>query len=160
MSWFSWHSYYGDVIRTILTAVALIGVGIILLNQANSNSHQLDNQTHILKQQQQTVEALNSLSKEQKSQIDQLQQHIDCVVSLFTQPNRLNLVITDISNCKLTSTNSGAVVSTQGTINSPKPSTPATASPSAPASQSSQVSSTPQPHNCWINLFSIKLFCK
>lgn len=42
-----------------------------------------------------------SSSTQRTAQLHELQNHIDCIVSLFTQPNRSNLVIQDIKSCTL-----------------------------------------------------------
>lgn len=44
---------------------------------------------------------LASNAKQRTSQINKLQNHIDCIVSLFGQPNRSSLVIKNIEDCNL-----------------------------------------------------------
>lgn len=38
-------------------------------------------------------------------QTERLQNHIDCIVSLFTHPNRQQLIVSDIEHCKITTGN-------------------------------------------------------
>ena len=77
---------------------------------------------NVISGQSKTLSALSSNSTKQTQQINDLQKHIDCIVALFQQPSRANLVITDIENCSLaqlqaSSASGGSAGSTKSTNN-------------------------------------------
>jgi hypothetical protein len=84
------------VAQALFFAILVIGLVVLIIFSLRQQSQN----TKLLQEQ--------ALSSEQSSQqIKDLQNHIDCVVSLFTEPNRTNLVITDITKCQVTDTSNG-----------------------------------------------------
>lgn len=77
----------------VALAAGLITLIVFSLKQQSQNTKLLQEQTQI--------------SRQSTQQIQDLQNHIDCVVSLFTEPNRTNLVISDITKCQVTDTTNG-----------------------------------------------------
>lgn len=58
--------------------------------------------------------ALNKLTngaKQRTEQINDLEQHIDCIVLLFQSKNRANLVISDVESCKIDTVTGNVVYS-------------------------------------------------
>src|SRR5258708_2024989 len=86
-------------IRIILVLLLglIFGILIFLLfenyNIQKNNRALLTSGTSIIKQQKQTLENIDALNTEEKSQINDLQRHIDCIVSLFTEPDRFRASI-------------------------------------------------------------------
>ena len=111
------------ITQTSFFVGVLIALAVLLLfsyNLQSQNHALLDNQTAMLKSNNQLTKALqsdvNDLQKSNSAQLTDLQNHIDCIVSLFANPNHTNLVISDIQSCQLTinaSSSGGAAGSTK-----------------------------------------------
>lgn len=127
------------VFGAVLTA-GLALLLIIALNTLQRVNTQLISLKKLSTSQSQILSKIQGASVQRTAQINDLQQHIDCVVELFQQPDRANLTITDLEGCKLSSfyspvvstspqtSNSGAI-STQnttsgGVTNTTQPATP------------------------------------
>lgn len=108
--------------RTLATFLGSILIALCLLllfiYHIQSINHQLlQNQDRLLAQNTTLTEQLkhdvSGLNNNTNMRLIDLQNHIDCIVSLFQQPNRTNLVISDIQNCNLSSTPGGSASSTK-----------------------------------------------
>jgi len=99
------------VAQAIFSA-AMITALIILLAATyrlqNENNNLLKAQSATLAQAKATTDQLKANDKHNAQSLQDLQNHIDCIVNLFTQPNRASLVITDITSCQLTATSSSS----------------------------------------------------
>src|SRR5882762_771350 len=151
-----WKPLYGDIARTLFTVIAITGVLILFINQQRNNTTQLQQLTNITKQQKTTIDNLAANSKQSTMQIQDLQKHIDCIVELFQQPNRANLILGDLTNCQI---NSAGQVSTSTSpkvtgVASPQPQPnfivqpviqPSLSSPPSQSSSPAQSSSPPIP---------------
>lgn len=91
--------------------VVLFGLILLLLFQSyavQSENHQLlQNQQKMVENGVSTINAIKASQEkseaDNKARLTDLQHHIDCIVSLFQQPNRASLSITDITTCQLSS---------------------------------------------------------
>lgn len=92
---------FGAVLVAGLTLLLVIG-----LSTLQAVDKQLASQKNLLDSQQKILSQIQSLGKQQTTQINDLQSHIDCIVALFQQPNRASLTITDLETCKLTPSSS------------------------------------------------------
>lgn len=85
-----------------------------------------------LSNQQKITEQIEHSGDERSSQLQTLNNHIDCVVALLSQPNRSTVRVQDIQNCKL--------------VREPTASNPSQAAPSKlPAKSSGPTANTPTP---------------
>lgn len=136
-----------DTIKAIVISIAVGVILILVINQQKSNDLQLQKLTVITQQQKATLDSLASNSKQRTAQINELQNHIDCIVELFQQPNRSDLVLDDLQTCHLTATGaavSATPVSPASTSSPPKVSQATTPTPqSQPATSSSSSSPVP-----------------
>jgi type II secretory pathway pseudopilin PulG len=144
------------VAQTVLIVLVMLGVIFLLVSNSrlqtqNSTLHAqnatlLQSQDKLLQGQQQTLTDL-------ETRIADLQSHIDCIVELFQQPNRASIVISDLTNCKLSTTVSPTSPTSSppkvagGSPSQPSPTvTPATQpSLSSPRSQPSSPSASSTP---------------
>lgn len=117
-----WRPAYGDILRTLLSIIAVAGVLIVFLNQQNSQAQQL-------KTEQKTVATLISLGKQRSMQINDLQKHIDCLFVYFSTPGR---------------TGDTTIVSDRCDISKPTP-VPASTPSSTPVRNTQVTTPTPQP---------------
>lgn len=122
----------------IAAVVTLLFVGLSTLRGVRS---QLTEQKSLLDSQQQILARIQESNTQRTAQINDLQNHIDCIVELFRQPNHNNLTITDLQSCQLTST--GA---TTPAAKSSSP-TAAKSSSAPPQTASAKPKSTPDPNN-------------
>lgn len=122
--------------KVALLVVVIIGLAWLIASNyklQTENSNLQTQNAQLLSQQKKTLDSLSKNAAASTKQINELQNHIDCIVDLFAQPNRANLTISDISTCKLTTTAS-ATVPVSSTSSPPK-----TSQATAPAPQSQQV---------------------
>lgn len=133
------------VFGAVLTAglAVLLVIGLITLQGVNN---QLAQQKKLLTSQQQILSQIQKSSNQRTQQLADLQQHIDCIVALFQQPDRSELTISDLENCKInrdnTSSYNGASAPAQSAP--AKTSTPSTgASNKQPAKSPSKPAKTP-----------------
>lgn len=87
--------------------VVFIVLGILTILYFNlatvtSLRRQITQQQQIINQTSNITKQLQSNSAQRTQQIQTLTDHIDCIVTLFGQPNRQELKISDIQNCKIT----------------------------------------------------------
>jgi hypothetical protein len=101
---FKFASVVFGAICTAGMAVLLI-VGVYTLAGVNQ---QLGSQKVLLESQNKILSTISASSKQRTRQINDLQDHINCIVSLFQQPNRSQLTITDLENCQLTNPNAAS----------------------------------------------------
>jgi hypothetical protein len=122
-----------------------VGIAILLILAIQT----LHKQGQEIEATNKIVSQLNANSHHSTSQINSLQQHIDCIATLFRQPNRAQLTITDLKNCQLTNTNSGETA----VIAPPAQSSPAADSTSQPTTSDKAPSSAPKrPLLCTVTL--------
>jgi type II secretory pathway pseudopilin PulG len=89
--------------------VVLFGLMALLLLQSYSlqsqNNQLLRNQQGMVQENVAITKAIKdsqaSSEADNKAKLTNLQNHIDCIVSLFQKPNRASLTITDITTCQL-----------------------------------------------------------
>lgn len=139
----SFHAVYLLIAVVILTWASLF---VTVLNQSSNTNRILREDTSILKSQKQIIDNLAKNSAQRTVQLNKLQNHVDCVVSLFTRPNRANITITDISTCHL-ETNHQASPPKVSQAPAPTPQSRQTTQtqPSSPASSHSSPSPSPSP---------------
>jgi hypothetical protein len=144
------------VAQLLLILVILTGLGFLIIANyrlTTANNKLQSQNIQLIKEQKSTLDTLINLGKERSQQINNLQNHIDCIVTLFSKPNRLNLTITDITTCQLTSGTTGAVSnSPPKALQAPTPTpqsqpSPSSQSSSQPSSPPSQPSSSSTPHS-------------
>lgn len=146
-----------SVVFFMAVAVGLVALLLIGLNTLQGVNNQLHSQQKLLSQQAKTLSAVSAAAKQRSVQINDLQNHIDCIVELFQQPNRASLTITNLQGCELTGsggvkaggTNSDGTTQKVGTAPSNNTgsatSTPQSSSQStAPTSVPAQTPQTPQ----------------
>lgn len=112
------------VASVVFGAVLTAGLALLLiiaLNTLQRVNTQLVSLKKLSTSQSQILTKISGASVQRTAQINDLQQHIDCVVELFQQPNRASLTITDLEGCKLSTVNSG--VGSAGTTQSTPSST-------------------------------------
>lgn len=143
-----------------LTALILIIILILQYQQTVSNQK-------VIAAQDKTLSTLVATAKVRSNQINQLQQHIDCVVELFQTKNRTNYVISDVENCKIDNVttgetkSSGTAAVTQSSaapeVTTAPPSLKPTTTGAAPvATQSAtSVNKTPAVPACIVGLLGI-----
>lgn len=98
--------FWADIARNTVLGVIVVVISVLGINQLNNFGNQTKASNRIIQNQQKTLSALARNSKIRTQQIHELQTHIDCIVELFTQPNRANLTITDINDCKIAANSS------------------------------------------------------
>jgi hypothetical protein len=135
----------------LIGLVLLLVLGLQTLQKVNS---QLASQKKLLGSQQQVITKIAGAAKSRTAQINDLQQHIDCIVGLFQLPNRQDLTITNVEGCQIgsngTITPGGSTNGTQKTTNSTSSNntrtttTPAQSSVSSPTGASSVPAQTTQ----------------
>jgi type II secretory pathway pseudopilin PulG len=116
------------------TLLGLLFLVIICLSTLTGVNNQLSQQKKLLDSQQQILSRISASSQQRTKQINDLQNHIDCIVNLFQHPNRADLTIGDLQDCTLTSnpsisdnaTSNGSTPSSQpdSTNTAPKQDTP------------------------------------
>lgn len=124
-----------------LSFVMVVALLVLSYQAQDKTSKLLESQSKTLVTQQQIIDSLNGHAKERSQQIDELQQHINCIVTLFTMPNRASLTITDISGCQLSANGTITTPSDRATV-TPQASPQPTSSP--PAAKSAQSAPTSQ----------------
>lgn len=133
-----------------LGLIVLLLIGIHTLQGVDT---QLVQQKSLLNSQRQVLGRIQSSAEQRTKQINQLQQHIDCITELFQQPNRAYLSISDLASCKLSglgvSINRGGsqyVASSNTTDHSgTAPGAPASAQSAAPVPAANRPSATAAP---------------
>jgi type II secretory pathway pseudopilin PulG len=118
----------------VLVTFIVVGLTALLVLEY---SVQLSDQ-RVLTQQERVLATISNNSKARSAQIQDLQNHIDCIVLLFQQPGRSELYISDLRNCKINDSDTGNPV-----VTTPIQS-PVASSSGSPVSKSTQTSSTPQ----------------
>lgn len=120
---------------TIALVVILCVAGSILYIQAVATAklqEEVEGQQQLIAQVKGITERINDNSKQRTDQIDQLNRHLDCVVTFFTQKDRTQKAIDNIESCTVKNTATGQVsppkASSSGTT-----STSQQTSPKAPA---------------------------
>lgn len=98
----------GAVVGLAASLIILLVLGAKTLQQSQQNGVQIKRQ---LVQLQVAIKQLKQNASDRTTQIEtinehinQLNDHMDCVVELLSQPNRQQLSIDDIHNCKLVTT--------------------------------------------------------
>lgn len=138
------HFRAASVLFGVLLIAAVVTLLFIGLNTLQGVRSQLSEQRKLLDSQQQILAKIQDSSKQRTAQINDLQNHIDCIVELFRQPNHTNLTITDVQSCQLTAASSGgASGSTKSGLNATPQhnagSTPKATPKAQPANKSPQV---------------------
>ena len=90
-----------STIPIIITAVCFVAMLFLQAVTIGKQSEQLRHQNDAIKQSNELLDRMTKNSEERSKQINELQQHIDCVVLLFQRTNRSNLVIKDLESCNL-----------------------------------------------------------
>src|SRR6266567_4515312 len=117
----------------IFVLLILLGLVALLVNgyRLQSDNHKLiETQNSLTVQQQKQT---NELERANNMKLNDLQNHIDCIVALFATPNRTSFFISDITNCKINAV--------------PTPSPQASAPTTQPSVSKSVVFDTPQNTN-------------
>lgn len=83
-------------ILDVLKFILLVGLTITFINFNIKLSEQIAAIHGLSKQQQVTAE---NIQKNTTTQLTALNNHINCIVDLFAQPDRTSLRIADIQNC-------------------------------------------------------------
>lgn len=121
--------------RRLRRAAPYIAVAVIMLSLFGIfylNAITLAQFKTQLANQQKITEQIEHSGDERSSQLQTLNNHIDCVVALLSQPNRSTVRVQDIQNCKL--------------VREPTASNPSQAAPSKlPAKSSGPTANTPTP---------------
>jgi hypothetical protein len=111
---------------TIALVVILCVAGSILYIQALATAklqQQIEGQQAIITQIKGVTDQINTSSKQRTEQIDQLNKHLDCVVTFFTQKDRTQKAINDIETCTVKNTSTGSIsgpkASSSGTTSTP-----------------------------------------
>jgi cell division protein FtsB len=102
----------------------LIILFILGVNTLQGVDTQLTQQKKLLNSQQQILASIKAGSDQNATHVKDLQDHIDCIVELFRQPNRQNLTIRDLNSCQFDS--NGNIITPSGGSNVPQKSTNAT----------------------------------
>lgn len=119
----------------VIAAIGLIVTVVGVNNQNDANKAAITRQTQELAAQKKTIDTLVTLGNQRSAQINDLQNHVDCLFKLATQPGHSNIAITDITGCQLTT--SGSISTPSGTTT-----TPTTTQPSQSSTNLSNPSST------------------
>lgn len=110
-------SYLERSLYIVLLLVFLVISGVIFL-QYQSNRHlseEVASLTSQLATNTSVADSIKTNTTQAKAEIDDLKNHIDCIVALFATPNRTDFYISDIQNCNISS-----VSSSGGATSSPK----------------------------------------
>lgn len=98
----------GAVVGLAASLIILLVLGAKNLQQSQANGVQIKRQ---IAQLQVAIHQLKQNAADRSAQIatinqhiNQLNDHMDCIVELFSRPNHQQLTIDDIHNCKLTTT--------------------------------------------------------
>lgn len=142
-------------------AIGLVILLILGLSTLDGVNTQLAQQKQLLRSQQQVLDKINFNGKQRTAQINDLQNHIDCIVELFRQPNRQSLTIKDLNSCEFDS--NGNIITPSGGSNVPQKTTNTTSpsnnngnsAGSAPVSQPAKTPSQPKVVPSTLN----NLFC-
>lgn len=94
-----WKPVYGEVLRTVLTTVAVAGVLIILINQQIAANNQVKANNESIRQLRAAVKELEANTN---MKLADAQKHLDCIVSYFTVPGRTGNTTLDPANCQVT----------------------------------------------------------
>jgi hypothetical protein len=151
-SFFRRNSVNIGIIIIILTLGTILFVEALAANQIQ-RQQKID--TTILSQVQTVITQLNQNSQQRTTQLTGLQNHIDCIVELFQQPNRADLTITDLQDCQIdrlpttsnnsTSNNSASSTPPQSSNSGAKASQPTTSGGVSNKTQSTTPSKSPTP---------------
>lgn len=114
-----------SIIFGIVTLVGLLLLVIICLNTLGRVNQQLAQQQQLLKSQQRILASIQLSSNQRTTQLNDLQNHIDCIVELLRQPNRQTLTISDLQDCQISS--NGKVSSSSKWATGSAPSQPSAA---------------------------------
>ena len=90
-----------SVVFGAVTILGLIVLLLVCLGTLSGVNRQLSQQKKLLDSQQQILSRISASSQQRTRQINDLQNHINCIVELFQQPNRQNLTITDLQGCQI-----------------------------------------------------------
>lgn len=122
-------NYRFKVAGFVFAGCLMAGLAVLLvlgLSTLNGVNTQLTQQKTLLNSQKLVLDKISGASKQRTAQINDLQNHIDCIVELFRQPNRQSLTIKDINGCQFDS-NGNIITPSGGTNGSEKTnSSPAT----------------------------------
>lgn len=103
----------------VFAALLLVGLVVLLvlgLQTLQGVNTQLSSQKKLLTNQQQTLSAITASGKQRTAQIQDLQNHIDCIVELLRQPNRASLTLKDLNGCQF-DTNGNIISGSSGANN-------------------------------------------
>lgn len=131
-----------SVVFGITLLIGLIAVLIIGISTLQGVKDQLASQKTLLGSQQQILSRIQASSNQRTKQINDLQDHINCIVALFQQPNRSALTITDLEGCQISKTNTP---SSQASVGSTPPQSSNSGAVSQKNTTSGGVESTNQP---------------
>lgn len=148
------------IASVVFGAVLTAGLALLLvisLNTLQRVNTQLSSQKRLLNSQATILAKISGASVQRTTQINDLQQHIDCITELFQQPNRASVTITDLEGCKLSTfspsasstppqtSNSGATATqptTSGGVSSTIPTAPVATAPTTTTPATASNSST------------------
>ena len=119
---------------TVALVIIICVAGSILYIQAVATAklqQEIEGQQQIITQIKGVTDQINASSKQRTDQINQLNRHLDCVVTFFTQKDRTQKAINDIETCTVTNT-------ATGTVSPPKASSSGTTSTSTQKSSNTQ----------------------
>lgn len=98
-------------ISLIIIVLGFLGMfGLIAVGQ-EKQSEQLNNEQQILTQLQGVTSRLATGAETRTQQFNELNQHMDCIVEFFAQPDHAQKSISDINTCELINNKTGATVS-------------------------------------------------
>lgn len=131
---------------TIGFTVMALALGTILYVQALATSQlqkQVAEQQQIILQIKGIGDQLTLNSQDRTKQIGEINHHLDCIVTFFSQPDRSQKAINNINTCELTntstgqasSTNTGWAAPTQPSKNTTPASTSVATTPTKPAAK-------------------------
>jgi cell fate (sporulation/competence/biofilm development) regulator YlbF (YheA/YmcA/DUF963 family) len=89
---------------TIALVIIIIVTGTILYVQAIATAQlkqEVDNQQHIIQQIKELSVQLNDRAADRTRQINEVDHHLDCIVTFFTQKDRTQKAIADIQTCTI-----------------------------------------------------------
>lgn len=140
-----------SVVFGAVTFFGLVFLVVLGLNTLQGVNNQLTQQKKLLDSQNQILSRIKASSDQRTKQINDLQEHIDCVVELLRRSNRQDLTITDLQNCKITNNTSDTSTkrngtwtpSYQGSTTTQHQSQPATTTPQKNTTKNSGKSSSP-----------------
>lgn len=133
----------------ILLLLVFLAASFIIFLQYRTNTHlakqavslqqQIDRNKQLTEQVKSLGEQNKQLSLQIKNDTDNIKMHIDCIATLFAQPDRANTIITDVTSCQLNqvSSSGGATGYTKSTVTAPTNSTASQSTTSQPVSSNS-----------------------